>query len=146
MVKNTVKTGQSWCSAVICRNRSDFEMQFRLIVVSIFLKMYVKDHGERFSRLLEKKNWLLSIKIILSCKAVNSLFFVGNFLLSNGKVSHYSGYCLQVSFHVNNSNYSNIWLGNWRATDQAYINNPGFIQLFGRSYPPSQAYLKGDIF
>ena len=25
-------------------------------------------------------------------------------------------------------------------------NNPGFIQLFGRSYPPSQAYLKGDIF
>ena len=33
-----VKTGQSWCSALICRKWSAFEMQFRLIVVSIFLR------------------------------------------------------------------------------------------------------------
>ena len=35
MVRNTVKNGQSWCSAVICRKRSAFDMQFHLIVVSI---------------------------------------------------------------------------------------------------------------
>ena len=28
MVRNTVKTGHSWCSAVICGKRSAFEMQF----------------------------------------------------------------------------------------------------------------------
>ena len=33
MVRNTVTTGQSLCSAVICRNRSAFEMQFHFIVV-----------------------------------------------------------------------------------------------------------------
>ena len=46
MVRNTVKNGQSWCSAVICRKRSAFDMQFHLIVVSIFLKTWVKDHGD----------------------------------------------------------------------------------------------------
>ena len=38
MVRNTVKNGQSLCSAVICRKGSAFDMQFHLIVVSIFLK------------------------------------------------------------------------------------------------------------
>ena len=36
MVRNPVRTGQSLCSAVICRNRSAFEMQFHFIVVAIF--------------------------------------------------------------------------------------------------------------
>ena len=45
-VRNTVKNGKSWCSAVICRKRSDFDMQFHLIVVLIFLKMCVKDQGD----------------------------------------------------------------------------------------------------
>ena len=38
MVRNALKNGQSWCSAVICRKRSAFDMQFNLIVVSIGLK------------------------------------------------------------------------------------------------------------
>ena len=40
MVRNTctVKNGKSWCLAVICRKRSAFDVQFHLIVVSIFLK------------------------------------------------------------------------------------------------------------
>ena len=50
MVRNTVKSGQSWCSAVICRKRGAFDMQFHLIVVSIFLKTCVKDHGDNSSR------------------------------------------------------------------------------------------------
>ena len=37
MVINTVKTGQSWCSAVIYRKRNAFEMQFHLNLVSVFL-------------------------------------------------------------------------------------------------------------
>ena len=55
MVRNTVKNGQSWCSAVICRKRSAFDMQFHLVVVSIFLKTGVKDHGDSSSRLLERR-------------------------------------------------------------------------------------------
>ena len=55
MVRNTVKNGQSLCSAVTCRKRSAFDMQFQLIVVSIFLKTCVKDHGESSNRLLERK-------------------------------------------------------------------------------------------
>ena len=43
VVRNTVKNGQSWCSAIICRKRSAFATQFHLIVVSIFLKTRVKD-------------------------------------------------------------------------------------------------------
>ena len=38
MVRNTVKKGESWCLAVICRKWSTFNMQLQLIVVSIFLK------------------------------------------------------------------------------------------------------------
>ena len=44
MVRNTVKNGQSWCSAFLCRKRRAFGLQFHLIVGSIFLKTYVKDH------------------------------------------------------------------------------------------------------
>ena len=54
MLRKTVKNGQSWCSAVICRKRSAFDMQFHLIVVLIFLKTYVKDHGDSSSRLRKK--------------------------------------------------------------------------------------------
>ena len=55
VVINTVKNGQSWCSAVICRKRSAFDMQFHLIAVSIFLKTCVKDHGDTSTRLLERR-------------------------------------------------------------------------------------------
>ena len=44
MVRNTVEDGQSWCSTVICTKRTGFDMQFHLIVVSIFLKTCVKDY------------------------------------------------------------------------------------------------------
>ena len=43
MVRNTVRNGQSWCSTVICRKRGAFEMQFHLLVVSVFLKTCVRD-------------------------------------------------------------------------------------------------------
>ena len=62
---NTVKNRQSWCSALICRKRSAFEMQFRLIVVSICLITYVKDHGDSSSRLLERRIWLVRIGALL---------------------------------------------------------------------------------
>ena len=65
VVRNTVKNGQSWCSAVICRKRSAFDMQFHLIVVSIFLKTCVKDHGDSSSRLLERRVWLVCIEALL---------------------------------------------------------------------------------
>ena len=55
MVRNTIEIDQSGCSAVICRKRSVFDMQFDLIVVSILLKGFVKDHGDRSSRLLERR-------------------------------------------------------------------------------------------
>ena len=45
MVRDTVKNGQSWCLAFTCRKRSAFDMQFHVMVVSIFLKTCVKDHG-----------------------------------------------------------------------------------------------------
>ena len=55
MVRNTVKNGQSCRSTVICTKRSAFDMQFHLIVVSIFLKTCVKDHGHTSNRLLERR-------------------------------------------------------------------------------------------
>ena len=62
MVTNTVKNanlsrknGQSWRSAVICGKRSAFDMQFHLIVVSIFLITCVKDQGDSSSRFLERR-------------------------------------------------------------------------------------------
>ena len=67
MVRNTctVKNGKSWCLAVICRKRSAFDVQFHLIVVSIFLKTCVKDHGDSSSRLLERGVWLVCIEALL---------------------------------------------------------------------------------
>ena len=42
MVRNTIMTGQSaWCSAVICRKRSTFQMRFHLMAVSIIFKTCV---------------------------------------------------------------------------------------------------------
>ena len=55
VVRNTVKNGQSWCSAVICRKRNAFDMQFHVIVVSVFLETCVKDQGDSSSRLLERR-------------------------------------------------------------------------------------------
>ena len=63
-VRNTLKTGQSWCLAVFYRKRSAFEMKLQLIVVSIFLKKYVKDHGDSCSRLLERRIWLVCIEAL----------------------------------------------------------------------------------
>ena len=40
-------------------------MQFHLIVVSIFLKTCVKDHGDSSSRLLEKRVLLVCIEALL---------------------------------------------------------------------------------
>ena len=70
MVRNRIKNGQSWCLAVICRKRSASDIQFHLIVVSIFLKTCVKNHGDSSSQLLERRVWLVRIKALLSgcCK------------------------------------------------------------------------------
>ena len=65
MVIDTAKNGQSWCSAVIIRQQSGFDMQFHLIVVSIFLKTCVKDHGDSSSWLLERRIWLVCIQVLL---------------------------------------------------------------------------------
>ena len=65
MVRNMVKTGQSWCLAVIWRKPSTFEMKFYFIVVSTFLKWYVKDHGDSSSRLLERSIWLVCKEVLL---------------------------------------------------------------------------------
>ena len=65
IVINTVKNGQSWRMAVICRKRSPFNTQFYLVVVSIFLKTYAKDHGDSSSRLLERRIWLVCIEALL---------------------------------------------------------------------------------
>ena len=45
IARNTVKNGQYCCLALICRKWRAFDTQFYLIVVSIFLKACVKDHG-----------------------------------------------------------------------------------------------------
>ena len=63
-VRNTVKNGQSWCSIVTCTKRSAFDIQFQLIVVSIFLKTCVKDHADNSSRLLERRIWLVCINAL----------------------------------------------------------------------------------
>ena len=55
IVRNTIKIGQSWCLVIICKKRSAFDMQFHLVVVSIFLKTCVKDPGNSSSRLLERR-------------------------------------------------------------------------------------------
>ena len=65
MVRKTVKNGRSWCSAVIHKKRSAFDMQSHLIVVSILLKTWGKDQGDSSSRLLERRIWLLCIEALL---------------------------------------------------------------------------------
>ena len=55
MARNTVKTGQYCFLAVICEKRRAFDMQFHRIVVSIFLKTCVEDHGDSSSRLQERR-------------------------------------------------------------------------------------------
>ena len=107
-----MKAGQSWCSAVICRNRSDFEMQFRLIVVSIFLKTCVKDRGST---------------LLISCKAVKrglqfAIFFV-NFVLTNGTVSYYSRYCLQVIIVL-------IHVYNWEIRHHSTVCRCGLVYIY----------------
>ena len=65
MVRNTVKNGQYCCLAVTCRKCSAFDRQFHLIVVSIFLKTCVKDHGDSSSGLLERRVLLVCIEALL---------------------------------------------------------------------------------
>ena len=65
VVRNTVKNGLSWCLPVICRKQSAFDMQFHLIVVSVFLKTCVKDQGDSSSHLLERRIWLVCIEVFL---------------------------------------------------------------------------------
>ena len=48
--------------AVICRKLSAFDMQVHLIVVSVFFKTYVKDHGGSSSRMLERRISLVRIE------------------------------------------------------------------------------------
>ena len=71
MVRNIVKTGKSWSSAIICRKQSTFEVQFLLILVSIVWKTCVKDHRDSFSRFLERRIWLVCIKALLVSSFVN---------------------------------------------------------------------------
>ena len=65
VVRNTVKNGQSWCSAVIWKKRSAFDMQFHPIVVSVSLKTCVKNRGDSSSRLLERRVCLVCIEALL---------------------------------------------------------------------------------
>ena len=55
IIRSLVGKGKSWFLAVICRERSAFDLQFHLIVVLIFLKTCVKDRGDGFAWLLELK-------------------------------------------------------------------------------------------
>ena len=66
MVRNSNKwTILISCLAVICRKQSAFHMQFHLLVVSIFLKRCVKDHGDSSNGLLERRIWLVFIEALL---------------------------------------------------------------------------------
>ena len=61
------RNGQSWCSADIWRKRRAFETQFHNIIVSIFIKTVVKDHGDTFSPFFlfnRRKNYLLHNNIV----------------------------------------------------------------------------------
>ena len=46
-------------------NKALLIMQFQLIVVSIFLKTCVKDHGDSFGRLLERSICIVRIKALI---------------------------------------------------------------------------------
>ena len=56
-VRNTAKTGQSWCLTVILGKKKSF-WQFHRKVDPTFLKTWVQDHVGSFSQLPEKKDWL----------------------------------------------------------------------------------------
>ena len=45
--------------------QAQFEKKFHLIIVSIFLKTFVKDHGDSSSRLLERRNSSVCIEELL---------------------------------------------------------------------------------
>ena len=45
--------------------KTAFDLQFHLIAVSIFLKTCVKDHGDSFSRLLERRIGLVFTEALL---------------------------------------------------------------------------------
>ena len=66
MVRNTVKTGQSWCSTIICIKKSAFEMQFHLIVISILFKNVC----ERSLNCLFKKNGSGRLKTLPRFQAI----------------------------------------------------------------------------
>ena len=83
MVRNTVKNGQSWCLAVICRKQSAFDMLFYLTVVSIFLKTCVKDHEDSSSGLLERRIWLVCIEALLLVVGFVKISVYFNKLASN---------------------------------------------------------------
>ena len=87
-------------------------MQFRLIVVSIFLKTCVKDRGST---------------LLISCKAVKrglqfAIFFV-NFVLTNGTVSYYSRYCLQVIIVL-------IHVYNWEIRHHSTVCRCGLVYIY----------------
>ena len=65
MARNAVNNGQYCCLAVICEKSSAFDMQFQLIVVSIFLKTCVKYHLDSSNRLLERRVLLVCIEALL---------------------------------------------------------------------------------
>ena len=68
MVRNTVKMDNLdvWPLSVEKEElKSAFDMQFHRIVVSIFLKTCVKDHGDSSSRLLERRVLLACIEALL---------------------------------------------------------------------------------
>ena len=55
MVRNTLKMDNLDVRPLSVKRRSAFDMQFHLTVFSIFLKTWVKDHGDHFSRLIERR-------------------------------------------------------------------------------------------
>ena len=88
MVINTVKHGQSLCSAVICIKRSAFGMQFHLIltVVSIFLKTCVSERPWRELQLIARKKDLIRMyrgALVSGCE--NILVYFNKLVVSSGK-------------------------------------------------------------
>ena len=61
-VRNTGKTRQSWCLAVIFGKKKSF-WQFPRKVDPTFLKTCVQDHVDSFSQLPKKKDWLALLGI-----------------------------------------------------------------------------------
>ena len=66
MVRNTIITWQSWCSAVIYRKRSAFQMRFHLMVVSVIFKTCLIIGIALADCLKGWRIWLVSIEALLS--------------------------------------------------------------------------------